>query len=201
MILIGKRPSHITRITLISDSHHISLCRFALTLYWILLIRHELKRAHANGGPMQSPTDTRKPLSLVLVLIFLSALVLSGCSSTTTATRVQPSPQAIVRLTVSPSAVMPGQSATITWSSANATSCTASGAWSGTLATSGSSSVILQTSSVQSYSLNCSGAGLPGTNTATLAVSQAEGGCKTAAAAVRAHSGRRTAHKLTGAHS
>jgi len=96
---------------------------------------------------------------------------------------------------------MPGQSATITWSSSNATSCTASGAWSGPLATSGSSSVLLQGSTAQSYSLNCSGAGLPGTNTATLAVSQAEGACTTGAAAVRAHSGKRTAHKLTGTHS
>ena len=48
-------------------------------------------------------------------------------------------------------------SVTLTWSSTNATSCTASGAWSGALATSGSKSVVVTQNSM--YSLSCSGAG------------------------------------------
>ena len=199
-----KEPSsNIASITLMGDSHHISLCLFPLTLYWILLIRHALKKVHAIGGFMQVPTGTRMPSSFVFVLLLLSALVLSACSSTTTAPQTQPPPQAIARVAISPAAVMPGQSATISWSSANATSCTASGAWTGALATAGSTTVTLQGSAAQVYTLNCSGAGLPGTNAATLSVSQAEGACTAHGAAVRAHSGKRTVHqrKSTGAHS
>jgi hypothetical protein len=97
---------------------------------------------------------------------------------------------------------MPGQSATLTWTSANASSCTASGAWSGTLGTSGSANVQLQGSSVQTYKLSCSGTGLPGANSVTLNVGQEQGACA-AHNAVRAHSGKRTPHgrKLTGARS
>jgi hypothetical protein len=98
--------------------------------------------------------------------------------------------------------VMPGQSATLTWSSANATACTASGAWSAPVTTSGSVSVMLQGTGAQTYTLSCSGAGLPGENSATLAVSTAEGGCTTSNA-VRAYSSKRTAHRrrVSGSHS
>lgn len=163
------------------------------------------RRVHAHGGFMQVPTGTRKPLSLVCFLFLLFALVLSGCSSKSTPPIIpaQPAVQAIVTLALNPSAVMPGQSATLTWTTANATSCTASGAWSGTLAASGSTTVTLQGSKAQVYTLNCSGAGQSATNAATLAVSQAEGACTATGAAVRAHSGKRTAHRRspTGAHS
>lgn len=157
-----------------------------------------------NGGVMQLPTGSRKVTSLLAVLL-LSALVLSGCSSgsTHTVTPVQPTPPAIVTMNLSPSSVMPGQSATLTWTSADASSCTASGAWSGTMGTSGSATVQLQGSSAQTYKLSCSGTGLPGANSVTLnAGSQDQGACAPHNA-VRAHSGKRTPHgrKLTGARS
>ena len=47
----------------------------------------------------------------------------------------------------------------------------------GTLATSGSMSVMLQGAAAQSYTLTCSGDGLPAQNTAKLAVSQEQGAC------------------------
>ena len=153
---------------------------------------------------MQLPTGSRKLSSLLAVLLF-SALVLSGCSSGTTKTvmPVQPTPPAIVTMNLSPSSVMPGQSATLTWTSSNAAACTASGAWSGTLGTSGSTTVELQGSSAQTYKLSCSGTGSPGANSVTLNAGSQEQGACTAHNAVRAHSGKRTAHgrKLTGARS
>ena len=151
---------------------------------------------------MLLPAESRKPLSLVFVMLLLSALVLSGCSMGSNVTFTAPPPNATVGVSISPSAVMPGQSATLTWTSGNATACTASGAWSGTLGTSGSVTVMLQGASTQSYTLTCSGNGLPAEYTATLAVSPAEGACATSGA-VRAHSGKRTAarRKLTGIHS
>lgn len=143
---------------------------------------------------MKLPTHNGKSLFLFLV----SALVLSACSSGTTAPITQPSPQAIARVAINPSAVMPGQSATVTWSSSNATSCSASGAWSGSLATKGSATVILQGGKAQTYTVTCSGAGLPGENSATLSISPAEGGCTAASASVRAHSSKRSAHGRKG---
>ena len=152
---------------------------------------------------MQVPTESRKTLSLVFVLFLLSALVLSGCSKGNSAvTLPPPSPRATVSVAINPVAVMPGQSATLTWTSSNANACTASGAWSGTLGTSGSTTVMLQGSAAQSYTLTCSGDGLPMQYTATLGVSQEQGACA-ATGAVRAHSGKRMAarRKLTGIHS
>ena len=73
-----------------------------------------------------------------------------------------------ITLSASPTSVTAGQSATLTWNSTNATSCTASGAWSGPEPTSGSTSTgaINQTSN---YILNCTGAG--GSNSASTTVS------------------------------
>lgn len=53
--------------------------------------------------------------------------------------------------------VLAGLSTVFIWSSVNATNCTASGAWSGTLAASGSQRVAVSQSGV--YSLTCNGAG------------------------------------------
>jgi hypothetical protein len=57
----------------------------------------------------------------------------------------------------------------LTWSSSNASACTASGAWSGGEATSGSLAVTPATSGSYSYTLTCTGAGGSGAATAALA--------------------------------
>jgi hypothetical protein len=61
-------------------------------------------------------------------------------------------------LSANPTAVPSGGSSELTWSSTNASSCTASGGWTGALATSGSQSVGPLSSST-TYSLSCTGAG------------------------------------------
>jgi hypothetical protein len=67
---------------------------------------------------------------------------------------------------------------TLSWTSANAAACTASGDWSGSRATSGSETVTLPPNSSafsRSYTLTCTGPG--GTNTDTVSLSvQAPGG-------------------------
>jgi hypothetical protein len=63
-----------------------------------------------------------------------------------------------VSLSASPASISSGSSATLNWSSANATSCSASGGWSGTMATSGNMSTGALSSST-TYTLTCSGAG------------------------------------------
>jgi Calx-beta domain len=59
-------------------------------------------------------------------------------------------------LTASPSSVASGSSSTLTWSSTNATACSASSGWSGTLATSGSASTGPLTATT-TYGLVCTG--------------------------------------------
>ena len=76
-----------------------------------------------------------------------------------------------VTLTSSASSVVSGSSVTLTWSSTNATSCTASGAWAGAKATSGSE-LLGPLSADVSYSLNCSGAGGSANQTASVTVTE-----------------------------
>lgn len=69
-----------------------------------------------------------------------------------------PPPAPAVSLSASAASVSSGGNATLTWSSTNATGCTASGGWTGAKATSGSETVgpISQNTT---YTLACSGAG------------------------------------------
>jgi lysophospholipase L1-like esterase len=76
-----------------------------------------------------------------------------------------------VSLVATPSRIAVGGSATLTWSSANATSCAASGAWSGTQASSGTTSVAPTTAGVYTYTLSCTGAG--GSGSASTSVTAA----------------------------
>ena len=71
---------------------------------------------------------------------------------------VAPPPAPTLSFTANPTTVVSGGGSTLTWSSANATSCSASGAWSGAKATSGSQSTGALTSA-RTYSLSCTGPG------------------------------------------
>jgi hypothetical protein len=68
-----------------------------------------------------------------------------------------PAPTATI--SANPSSVAAGSPTTLTWSSTNATACTASGSWSGTLATSGTQSVTPSAIGSYTYTLVCTGAG------------------------------------------
>jgi hypothetical protein len=61
-------------------------------------------------------------------------------------------------LTLASSSIATGKSTTITWSSADTTSCTASGSWSGALATSGSQTVKPTAQGTDTYTLACANA-------------------------------------------
>lgn len=74
---------------------------------------------------------------------------------TITATPSAPPPPPTLNLNASPTTIQSGSSATLTWSSTDATSCTASGAWSGTKALSGSESV--SPTATSTYSMTCTG--------------------------------------------
>jgi Glycosyl hydrolases family 39/Dockerin type I domain len=76
-----------------------------------------------------------------------------------------------VTLSVSPPAINSGGSSTLTWSSTNATSCTASGGWGGSQATSGSQSVT--PTATTAFSLTCTGTSGSASASATVTVNAA----------------------------
>ena len=78
-----------------------------------------------------------------------------------------PTPAPTVTVSASPGSLTAGAVSVITWSSTNATSCTASGAWSGTRATSGTENVGPITAAA-TYTLTCTGAGGSGNGAVTV---------------------------------
>ena len=64
-------------------------------------------------------------------------------------------------LTLASTSVAVGKSTTISWSSATATSCTASGSWSGTLAATGSQTITPAVVGTETFTLVCSNLGGP----------------------------------------
>jgi len=95
----------------------------------------------------------------------------SGGSVTSTATvTVTAPPLPTVTIAANPASLVLGGSSTLNWSSTNATACTASGAWSGTEATSGMQSVTPTATGTNSYALTCTGSGGSVTSTATVSV-------------------------------
>jgi hypothetical protein len=74
---------------------------------------------------------------------------------------VNPKVLPTVSLTAAPSAVQTGQSVTVSWTSSNAMTCTASGdpAFSGSVALSGSVTIKPATAGTLMLTLSCSGAG------------------------------------------
>ena len=66
-------------------------------------------------------------------------------------------PAPTVKLTASPTTITSGGSTTLTWSTTNASSCTASGGWTGNQATSGSRSA--SPAATATYTLACAGSG------------------------------------------
>jgi hypothetical protein len=78
-------------------------------------------------------------------------------------------PAPTLTLSANPGSVPWGSSSTLSWSTTNASSCTASGAWSGSQATTGSA-VQSNLTTTGTYTLMCTGAGGNVTQTATVVV-------------------------------
>lgn len=79
-------------------------------------------------------------------------------------------PPAAPTLTFAPSTIPTGGTTTLSWSEINATSCTASGAWNGTVAASGTQTIAPTTAGGSIYTLTCSNAAGSASTSATLNV-------------------------------
>ena len=65
-------------------------------------------------------------------------------------------PKPTASISADPTSVYIGNSTTLTWSSSDATSCTASGAWAGTKSTSGSEDITISQSGELTFTITCS---------------------------------------------
>lgn len=102
------------------------------------------------------------------IAIGISALVLSACGGGGDSGTTSPAPT--VTMSFDQPKVTAGQSAKLTWSATNATSCTASGAWSGTQPTSGTSTQTASTPGQSVFTLTCTGPGGSVQQSATMMV-------------------------------
>lgn len=80
-----------------------------------------------------------------------------------------------VTLTSSPSSIISGQTSLLSWSTTNAVTCNATGAWTGVMPTSGS--VVVSPTQTSSYTIDCNNSlGAIATDSKTVTVSQNTGG-------------------------
>jgi hypothetical protein len=94
-----------------------------------------------------------------------------GASPASAVTLTVTAPPAAPALTLAATSIVVGSSTTITWSSTDATGCTASGSWSGAMATSGSQTVKPTAKGTDTYTLACANAaGTSAAASATLTV-------------------------------
>ncbi len=128
----------------------------------------------ASGGWGGSKATSGTQSTGTITMPSSYSLTCTGTGGTSVASTVMVNIVPTATIVTSPSVIASGGTSTLTWSSTNATSCTASGAgagWSGAKATSGTQSTGALTATT-SYSLSCSGAG--GTSslvTATVTIS------------------------------
>src|SRR5882724_3341144 len=119
--------------------------------------------------PLQRDAGTLKALRCVmkksapLVLLIASLCFINACGGGSTPPPPPP-PAPTLTLSASSSTVTLGESVMLTWSSTNATSCTASASpnesdWSGLEPISGSLSVTPASTGTSTYTLQCTGAG------------------------------------------
>jgi lysophospholipase L1-like esterase len=81
-----------------------------------------------------------------------------------------PLPAPTLSLKAIPANILLGASATLTWTTINATACGASGAWSGAQATAGTTTVAPASAGTFTYALNCTGSGGSAAASSTLIV-------------------------------
>jgi len=129
---------------------------------------------YLSGGPTGAPpanVTTTQTLTANRSIVFTFNFASGGgvCSAGHGMTSTSCTPPPTVTLAANPTNITAGSSSTLTWSTTNASSCLASGSWSGSQATSGTLSV--SPSGTSAYTLTCSGAGGSAAQSATVTVS------------------------------
>lgn len=123
-----------------------------------------------TGSKTTSGSQTVTPASAGTSSYVMSCTGTGGSVSKTVSITATAAPQPTISIGLSPSTITVGQASTLTWASSNSTSCVASGAWSGSQATSGSLSVNPSTTGTHNYAIQCTGSGGTASSSATLTV-------------------------------
>jgi hypothetical protein len=124
-----------------------------------------------SGSQPLTGSLTLSPTAAGALTYTLACAGPGGSTSMSTTLTVNAPPS--VSLSVAPLTITVGQTATLSWSTTNASACTASNAWSGSEPVSGSFAVTPTTSGSATYILTCSGPGGSGNASATLTVNAA----------------------------
>ena len=129
----------------------------------------------ASGGWTGTKATTGSQSTGALAANTSYTLTCSGAGGSvaqTASIAVTATPTPTLTLGASPTSVASGGASQLTWAATNATSCTASGSWSGTKATSGTQSTGALTAN-SSYTLTCTGSGGSVAQTAAVTVTAA----------------------------
>lgn len=121
-----------------------------------------------------APSGTQSVTPAATTTYTLSCLGPGGTTPASVTVTVLAAGTPTVTLTANPTTVAAGGASTLTWSSTNSTSCTASGAWTGTLATSGTQQVVVN--STGTYSIACGTATASANASVTVTVGAAGAG-------------------------
>jgi hypothetical protein len=135
-----------------------------------------------SGAKSTSGSETLTPNTNGTKTYTLTCSGAGGSTSSSVTATVYTPPQPItpaptVNIGASPAAITLGQSSTLTWSSTNANSCSASGEWYNTKALSGTQSVMPGSVGTKTYTLNCTGTGGTTTNAVNVVVSSVQPIC------------------------
>jgi hypothetical protein len=127
-----------------------------------------------TGTKATSGTESVGPIAATTTYTLSCTNTQGGSNSkSVTVTVASSTPAPTVDLSANPTSVVSGGSTNLSWTSANATACTASGNWSGAKATSGSQSVGPLTAN-RTYTLTCTGTGGSGNDTQAVTVTSAD---------------------------
>jgi trimeric autotransporter adhesin len=131
----------------------------------------------ASGGwsGNQSTSGSKSTSALTATTSFMLTCTGTGGSASQSVTVTVSAAPPSVSLSAGPASVARGGSSTLTWSSTNATACTASGGWTGSLATGGAKATGA-VNATTTYTLSCTGTGGTATQSAIVAVTTSTSG-------------------------
>ncbi len=111
-----------------------------------------------SGSRATSGSEVVGPLSATATYTLTCSSAGGGAVSRSVTVFVQSAPAPTLSLAAAPTAVAFNGDSTLSWTSSNADSCTASGGWSGSKASNGSQ-LLMSLTQTATYALSCSGAG------------------------------------------
>jgi hypothetical protein len=124
---------------------------------------------NSNGQASCQLTSTQAGLSTLAANFAGTSSYVAASSSSGFQVSLATAPPPMVTLSVNPTSVVAGSAVTLTWSSSNASTCVASGAWSGNVAISGTATETPSAAGSYTYTLTCDGSG--GSTAASAALS------------------------------